>query len=281
MTFIPSSSPYGYDPILSANIVFLVVFAISAIVHTFQMVTTKKWAFGSLLLFGAVLESAGYGARIASSINPLDNNAFLVQIVLLIISPCFFSAAIYLFLGSLVHYFGRKHSPLSARMFAIIFITCDIVSLVIQAIGGGMAATAEQQEEDTSKGTQIMVAGIDFQMASITIFMILAAWFTVKLKKARISFPRPVILQCIGLIISVVCLYIRAIYRTVELAQGWTGYLITHEIYFFILDGTMMIITVGVFNICHPGYLLRKPLAGHQNGVQIRKPEETSTVTLA
>lgn len=49
-------------------------------------------------------------------------------------------------------------------------------------------------------------------------------------------------------------IYIRSIYRTIELLQGWTGYLITHEIYFIVLDGTMMVLAVGIFNLIHPAW---------------------------
>ncbi|KAJ5107714.1 RTA1-domain-containing protein [Penicillium angulare] len=56
--------------------------------------------------------------------------------------------------------------------------------------------------------------------------------------------------------LSIVCIYIRSIYRTIELAQGWSGYLIAHEVYFIGLDGVMMIIAVQILNIFHPGWLL-------------------------
>jgi hypothetical protein len=45
---------------------------------------------------------------------------------------------------------------------------------------------------------------------------------------------------------------IRSIYRTIELTEGWTGFLIKHESYFIGLDGVMMVIAVGVFNIVQP-----------------------------
>jgi hypothetical protein len=54
----------------------------------------------------------------------------------------------------------------------------------------------------------------------------------------------------------VLCIYVRSIYRTIELLQGWKGYLITHEEYFVALDGAMMVAAVVVFNVVHPGWLL-------------------------
>lgn len=48
------------------------------------------------------------------------------------------------------------------------------------------------------------------------------------------------------------CVIVRSIYRTVELLQGWTGYLITTQRCFVALDGIMMLIAVGVFNFTSP-----------------------------
>ena len=53
---------------------------------------------------------------------------------------------------------------------------------------------------------------------------------------------------------------VRNFYRAVELAQGWHGYLITHEVYFTVLDGTLMVMAVGVFNLFFPTrYVSGKP----------------------
>ena len=45
---------------------------------------------------------------------------------------------------------------------------------------------------------------------------------------------------------------VRNFYRAVELAQGWDGYLITHEVYFAVLDGALMVMAVVVFNLFFP-----------------------------
>lgn len=58
------------------------------------------------------------------------------------------------------------------------------------------------------------------------------------------------------MVLSVLCVYVRSIYRTVELLQGWKGFLITRERYFVALDGAMMVVAVAVFNVLHPGWLL-------------------------
>jgi len=53
----------------------------------------------------------------------------------------FFAAAIYLTLGRIVVVYGEDCSRLRPGTYTIIFLGCDVVSLVVQAVGGGIAAS--------------------------------------------------------------------------------------------------------------------------------------------
>lgn len=120
------------------------------------------------------------------------------------------------------------------------------------------SAEANKVNGDTAPGTHIMVAGIVFQLFSITIFVVCAADFIRRTMRRRLlqQLTGSVIPLLGAMILSVLCIYVRSIYRTIELSQGWSGFLITHEKYFLALDGAMMIVAVAVFNILHPGWLL-------------------------
>ena len=186
-----------------------------------------------------------------------------MQITTLILAPTFFTAGIYIILGRLITVFGPSTSPISSNMYLWIFCTCDIVSLVVQAIGGAMAAEAVASDppRSSSTGTNIMVAGIVFQMFSVTIFAILFVIFLKRvLRNKRLGVGKHIGKKTAWLIYAstfcTVMIYVRSIYRTIELAQGWTGYLITHEGYFLGLDGALMFLAVAVFNVVHPGWCI-------------------------
>ena len=155
---------------------------------------------------------------------------------------------------------GRQYSPISSRLYLYIFCACDLVSLVIQGAGGGLAALAYNSlpPGDTKKGTNIMVVGILFQLVSISGFLVC---FSLVLFRARRVLPRVPAVRLVALatVLSLVAIYIRSIYRTIELLQGWTGYLITTERYFIALDGAMMVISIGIFNIWNPSRLPGPP----------------------
>jgi hypothetical protein len=70
-----------------------------------------------------------------------------------------------------------------------------------------------------------------------------------------------------AIIVSDAMIIMRAVYRVIELAQGWRGHLITTEYYFYILDTTPMIICMAVWIVGHPGVTLDKGLANpHMKG---------------
>jgi len=252
-----SSGVYGYDPSLAAGVVFCVLFGLSMLAHTFTSFRYRTW-WQLVFSVGALTETIGWAGRTWSHSCPYQTTPYLLQITTLIIAPTFFTAGIYVILGRLIRSFGRTVSPISAVAYLYIFCTADVVSLVVQAVGGGMAAIAYQKNPpaNTASGTHIMVAGILFQLASILVFVSLFIVVIMRALKSRseVLAQRKVQWVIAATVLSVVVIVTRSIYRTIELLQGWSGYLITTERFFIVLDGVMMVLAVGVFNIARPGW---------------------------
>jgi exosortase/archaeosortase len=128
-----------------------------------------------------------------------------------------------------------------------------------------------------------MVAGIVFQLFSITIFVVCAIDVFRRMKRLGMlsEATRGPLRPLLGaMVLSIVCIYIRSIYRTIELVQGWDGYLITHQSYFIGLDGTMMVIAVVVFNFCHPGWLLPSEVTFTLPKHRPSEPSQTEALNL-
>ncbi|KAI1841852.1 hypothetical protein JX265_010838 [Neoarthrinium moseri] len=244
---------YGYKPSLAAGITFCALFGIAFFGHGFQSIRLRRWT-SILLTIGALTELIGWAGRTWSSECPYNANAYLMQITTLIIAPVFVTAALYVLLGIFINNLGRQYSLLSARMYTIVFLTCDIVSLVIQAVGGAMASSASSNKEDPWPGTRIMIAGVVFQLISMTIFAGLTVDFTIR--SSRLGRPAEYTSILVALYISFIAIYIRSIFRTVELCEGWTGYLMLREGYFIGLDGTLMVIAVSIFLVLDPARAL-------------------------
>lgn len=65
-------------------------------------------------------------------------------------------------------------------------------------------------------------------------------------------------LLLIGTAFASAMLYGRGVYRSIELAQGWTGELMTHEVYFVYLDGVLVVLGYAAFAALNPGWLIEK-----------------------
>jgi len=64
-----------------------------------------------------------------------------------------------------------------------------------------------------------------------------------------------------AIIISDASIITRSMYRVVELAQGWSGYLITTEPWFYGFDTALMIMCLFIWVVGHPGITPGKELA--------------------
>jgi hypothetical protein len=81
-----------------------------------------------------------------------------------IFAPAFLAAGIYLTLKHVVIQFGKEWSRLRPSWYTYIFIACDISSLVMQSAGGALAATADPGASIGDVGTNLMIAGIIWQV---------------------------------------------------------------------------------------------------------------------
>jgi len=184
-----------------------------------------------------------------------------MQICTLIIAPAFLAAACYIILGWLINYLGPQYSPLRPRTYLILFVTGDVISLVIQAAGGGMASAADTLD-GANKGADVMLAGIVFQLIIMLAFFTVYFLFLSKLRKglsrAGIKSDRKPMILLYGIFAVMFFIFIRSVYRVAELSHGWNSSIIHNQGLFNALDGAMMIVAVYLLNIFHPGQWLPK-----------------------
>lgn len=198
----------------------------------------------------------------------------MIQIICLTIAPAFLAAGIYLCLSRIVSTFGTENSRIKPLSYPRIFIPCDIASLVLQALGGGIASAKTHQNEDPTVGNNIMIAGLAFQVLTLLIFIILALDFASrtisrirKLGQDALD-PRHAKLRnslqfkgfIVALSFATLCVFTRCVYRVAELSEGWSGNLIKTQRYFIGLEGAVVVAAVLSLNLFHPGLCFREAL---------------------
>jgi hypothetical protein len=138
----------------------------------------------------------------------------------------------------------------------------DLISLVLQGAGGGLAATAVTPSESDT-GRDIMVAGVVFQVVSLIIFTGLWLDFiycrrmtseSVKdIRFHELRGTKKFVWFQYALGAAVVLLFVRSVYRVAELQQGFTGPIANNEVSFMILEGPMIFLAVLAMTVLHPG----------------------------
>ena len=306
----------------TANILFLVLFAITFAIACLMWIKSRYWWFNVAWTCGTALEFLGYLGRVLSFSDMKKFDYYLLQLIALTLSPVFLMAGIYFLFGQLVVIHGRQYSWLKPLHYSYIFITCDVVSLVIQAVGGGMTAIAAQEYDDVDPGTYTMIAGIAFQVFSMSVFLLCWLVFCWNIyfrdisvneskpspyqKKSLMTFiklllngddanmyklkvldkyynlsykdlrRRPLYnYYAIAITLAVIAVYIRCIYRVVELAQGFSGYLITHEVYIMTLDAAMIGICCIIFILFHPQVVMGSSNVVGLRSIAKNKDQET------
>jgi len=204
---------YGYYPNLGGNIFLLIVFAICFFAQIAIGWMTKVRAFTTVVAIGCGLEAIGYGGRLMMNENPWSSDGFKMQVCCLILAPSFLAAGFYLSIKHIILYLGKESSRLAPRWYTwavcIIlmkgrlfktspkatifhhtnpisqFIGCDIVSILTQAAGGGIASAATNGDNLLDVGNGLIMAGIAFQVATMATCIVLTTDFAFRLARNR------------------------------------------------------------------------------------------------
>ncbi|KAJ5771016.1 uncharacterized protein N7511_003067 [Penicillium nucicola] len=284
---------YGYAPDYSTTVEFAVIFAICCLVQLVQMFRWRLWSFSICVILGALTEGltkqAGYFGRILLNQNPYSSIGFQTQIVTLTLAPAFWSAAMYLTLKHEVNVLGPQYSLIQSKLYPYIFVTCDIVSLTLQGAGGGISATAKTTKM-IDMGSHIMMAGIVWQVVTLTVFAMMSAQFLWRIRSApkeTLTFEAQRVWKSSkfwsffwGIAIAFSTTYVRCIYRIVEMSDGWRNKIMQDEFSFTLFESAMCVAAVVALCIAHPGYLFKEMRRDHDEesmvdlkGIQYREKE--------
>ncbi|GEQ66615.1 hypothetical protein JCM33374_g278 [Metschnikowia sp. JCM 33374] len=313
---------YGYYLNRVSNILFLAVFALIWLFNLAMLVRSRYHWYNITFICGFTLEFLGFLGRVLAFIDDTNINYFLLQYVPLTLAPAFIMGGVYFLFAQNVAIYGRQYSVLKPMWYSYFFIACDVGSLVVQGIGGGMASVANQEHTDPAPGTWTMFGGIVFQVVAMSVFIIFWLEFISRLyfhdaKNIKTDSPlkrrtpasffkflfntssaraykeehldqfynpkyrhirtRPLVpYYPVAVTIAVIFIYIRCIYRVVELKQGFSGYLITHEVYIMVLDAAMIAVAGLIFIPFHPVFVF-----GSENVLKVAdvKQKKTSAIS--
>ncbi|KAG1809143.1 RTA-like protein [Suillus subaureus] len=230
-----------------------------------------------------------------------------MQLVGTVVAPTPLVAANFIILGKIIGLAGPQYSRLTPKICQCCPNTADdVVCLIVQALGGASAARAVSQE--TSAATVCTSFIISFNIhfieigrqhharrnccPALCVYVTLASEFFLRLKydapvrhveqprvleKGQSAVSKNLRIMIYAMAFCTLCIFIRSIYRTVELAGGWFGPVITTQRYFDWLDGGMVTLAIYTQNFFHPGIWLNKADPTAQVSQQEVDEEEAAT----
>ncbi|KAK2685864.1 hypothetical protein QWA68_015091 [Fusarium oxysporum] len=121
--------------------------------------------------------------------------------------------------------------------------------------------SASGKPEDITKGRTILIIGLIVQIAALSLFALNTEFLS-----RRIAQRKPVMSQA-GWQLShnrffrtlegvTLLLVIRSIARSVEFLQGSDGFVISHEIFIYLFDATIVFLAMLALLVIHPGELV-------------------------
>lgn len=231
-------------------------------------------------VLGLPLEVVGYVGRIMLHYSPFDYNNFLIYLVTLTIAPALLSASIYLCLARIVVVYGENLSRFRPRTYTIVFCTCDLICLVLQALGGAIASGANS-DSSSNLGKNLMLAGLIFQDISLALFAICCTDFFLRVRKSKgnwnlryldITNSRLFKVFLLGLMTATITIFTRSSYRIVELSGGFNSTLFTSdEAVFMIFEGLMIVIATSCLTLLHPAVCFQGAFASANFSFRIKK----------
>ncbi|KAK0658937.1 RTA1 like protein-domain-containing protein [Cercophora samala] len=285
-------------PSLTTNAIFAALFGVSLVAFVISYFRARRQGtfFTVMMSLGLLCEIIGYVGRALSAKNPWDDMGFMVQIVCLTIGPAFLAAGIYTCLAKVVSVYGEESSRLPASWYTRIFIPCDVVSLVLQASGGGIAAASDDIDL-LNMGNNIMIAGLSFQVFILVVFLVVSGEFLLRVRNRKKTYgpdagfeqgePAKTIRQgfmfkamIIALAVSTVAIFWRSCFRVAELSEGWNGPLMARDDLFIAFESVMILIAVAVLNVFNPCMVFGVMMSSKwrkQGG--FRKSESTATTS--
>ncbi|KAH7127932.1 RTA1 like protein-domain-containing protein [Dactylonectria estremocensis] len=278
------ASTLGYGPNLGASIFFAIGFGCLFVASVTLGIWKKTYTYAAAIALGLLLETLGHIGRALMHDNPWNKGAFQLQICAIILAPTFICISIYLTLKHVTLAISPSISRIAPKWYPIIFLPADVSCLILQALGGGLAAAAKKDKPDLlDAGNRLIIAGIVLQVVVLGVFGLMALDYLARAKK-QLHGPEVTesglrtwkdkrFRQFGGAVLAAyIMIFTRCVYRIAEMAGGWGNHIMQDEPSFLVLDSTLVLVGSALLTIYHPGLFFPR-MGNRASGGDLEKTE--------
>ncbi|KAF4582152.1 RTA1 like protein family [Ophiocordyceps camponoti-floridani] len=260
---------YQYRINLPANAIFLTLFCLSLIWFCVVLARNRRGALFTLaMVAGLLCEIFGYANRIINFDNQWSVLPFALQFSLITLGPTCMAAGIYMCLSRIVSAVGIDNSRIPGDYYTKFFVPCDIMALLLQAIGGAVTATSVIGGRSPDTGNRILIFGLVLQILTLAGFIGAATDFSIRTYRRRKRLGRaafshhPAFVRLrstmrfrgfVGaLALATLCIFCRSVFHLAELSEGITGPIFGNQGLFIFFEGVLIVIAAFALNVMNP-----------------------------
>ncbi|KIW69387.1 hypothetical protein PV04_05267 [Phialophora macrospora] len=235
-----------YVPSVPAAIAAATIFAILTIAHLVLMIKSNpRRKFTIPFVVGGACEVIGFCTRAASHYHVDSLALYLVQVLLIVLSPILLAASVYMFLGRLITAAdGEQYSPIKRKWMSKIFLLGDWLCLQVQSSGVSWLGNAKSASS-IQGARDLVLAGLALQVLFFLFFLSVAGMWQARVRylplweRCRES-GLPLARTLLSLYLVGTLMVARNTYRLAEYAQGDDGYLNSYEWPAYSFDAVLM-----------------------------------------
>ncbi|KAI0785862.1 RTA1-like protein [Abortiporus biennis] len=251
----------GYTPSNTLTGIAFVLILGNALCQTYLM-WKRGGKFMLAMLIAEYTFAIGFAARFALHSNPFSKGTYIIENLLVLLSPCGFIAANYMLLGRLATLLQcSQYLLVPARRITLVFVLSDVFTFLMQSTGGSLQII--DNESTRNLGSHVFLGGLILQLISFVFFTFCFVKLLLSVHNLQPQiWNRDAIRtewyndwRSLAFALSVSCagIIVRSVYRTIEASQGFGGKFATTESLFYALDTLPLFIAIAIFTPFWPG----------------------------
>ncbi|KAK4044288.1 RTA1 like protein-domain-containing protein [Parachaetomium inaequale] len=274
---------WEYRPSNAAAYIFLALFGLATLGHLIYLLWLRAWIFIPFLL-GGICQIFGYLERSVAHSYPTILGPWILQNMLLLVSPPLLAATLYISHGrvatALLHgtttatpknnnhrgCCGCCCCACTCTPATTLYILADVVAIFTQLIGTVLPASGTPEAQRLSK--IVVLVGLLAQLVALGVFVVLGCGrLHARLRRDPAAAGSAAMVADPGvnwlgyLVVMEVAagmLIVRSVVRGAEYLEGSAGVVARHEVFVYVFDAVPMLVVMVGFLVLYPARLVRE-----------------------
>ncbi|GAA5949398.1 hypothetical protein JCM3765_003397 [Sporobolomyces pararoseus] len=248
-------------------VIGMLAYGVAGTIHWIHFFRNRQNRYALTLCIGMTVMVLGFLLRLLYANG--DSGVGFGMTILPLLAPCAFLAINYMLLTRVAKALKAEAALFIRVGFVVhLFLWSDIVSFVTLLAGEVMVAIGGSE---ATIGHAIAIGGLVLQVVSYTLFCTLLTSFRKRVPRMyphleehvdRLSWRRfkfwsnqavndyRFLLTLMG--VSSIGIMIRCVFRVIEFGNGFSGYIATHEAFFYLFDALPLLISMSLYAIFWP-----------------------------